>query len=336
MPDDPMSEYLAALVVRGVSLATQRASRSDLVQFYRWWETRHQQPFDLAHVVDRDLRSWKQQRQQIDGVAPSTINRGLSTLRQFCVWAIEQKLITENPATGIEDVPSTSLAPRSLPDQAVDALLRAARNEADLRLRLRDEAFLALLIYAGLRVQEVCDVQVRDVDLAGGTVTVRSGKGGKARRLPLHSDAQRLLQRYLHEVRCPEGLPPIGSDQEREPLLVGMHVTARARPLVPGIKTRVVRQRITDLGRQAAAQLREAAKREGNLERAERLRTLAQQLDMVSPHMLRHSLAKRMLNSGAQLSEVQRVLGHTRLSTTGVYLTPSEDDVRAAIGRAGI
>jgi integrase/recombinase XerC len=336
MPDDPKSEYLAALVVRGVSLATQRASRSDLVQFCRWWETRHQQPFELSQVVDRDMRQWKLQRQQVDGVAPATINRGLSTLRQFCAWAIEEKLIAENPTTGIEDVPSTSLAPRSLPDQAVDALLRAARNESDLRLRLRDEAFLALLIYAGLRVQELCDVQVRDVDLAGGTVTVRSGKGRKARRLPLHSDAQRLLQRYLHEVRCPAGLPPIGSEQEREPLLVGMQVTVRERPLIPGIKTRVVRQRITDLGRQAAAQLREAAKRERSLERAERLKTLAQQLDVVSPHMLRHSLAKRMLNNGAQLSEVQRVLGHTRLSTTGIYLTPSEDDLRAAIGRAGI
>ena len=52
----------------------------------------------------------------------------------------------------------TPLAPRSLPDQAVDVLLRAVRNERDLRLRLRDEACLALLIYAGLRVQEVCDV----------------------------------------------------------------------------------------------------------------------------------------------------------------------------------
>src|SRR5258708_2167142 len=106
MPNDPVSEYLATLVVRGISPATQRASRSDLKQFCRWWETRQQRPFDLAHVVDRDLRSWKQQRQQIDGVAPSTINRGLSTLRQFCVWAIQQKLITENPTTGIEDVPS--------------------------------------------------------------------------------------------------------------------------------------------------------------------------------------------------------------------------------------
>ena len=69
----------------------------------------------------------------------------------------------------------------------------------DIRLRLRDEAMLALLAYAGLRVQEVCDVQLRDIDLEGGTVTIRSGKGGKARRLPLHSDAQRMLRRYLKE-----------------------------------------------------------------------------------------------------------------------------------------
>lgn len=336
MPEDLVSAYLATLSARDISLATQRASRSDLVQFCRWWEIRQQRPFDLTYVVDRDLRAWKQQRQQIDGAAPATINRGLSTLRQFCTWAIEQQLIAANPAIGIEDVPSTPLAPRSLPDQAVDALLRAARNEDDLRLRLRDEACLALLIYTGLRVQEVCDVQVRDVDLAGGTVTVRSGKGRKARRLPLHPDAQRLLQRYLHEVRCPAGLPPIGSEQEREPLLMGMQVTTRERPLVPGIKTRVVRQRIADLGHRAADQLREAAKRERNLERAERLRTLAQQLDVVSPHMLRHSLAKRMLKNGAQLSEVQRALGHTRLSTTGIYLTPSEEDLRTAIDRAGI
>ena len=79
-----------------------------------------------------------------------------------------------------------------------------------------------------------------------------------------------------------------------------------------------------------------AVRRERNLERAESLRILAELLETVSPHMLRHSLAKRMLKNGAQLPEVQRVLGHTRLSTTGMYLTPSEDDFRMAIGRAGI
>ena len=320
----------------GGYLATQWAVRSDLVQFCTWWEEKRQQSFDVAQVIDCDVRDWKQQRQHVDGAAPATINRNLSTLRQFFAWTVKQHFLSENPTTGIEDILSTPLAPRSLPDQAVDALLRAARNERDLRLRLRDEALLALLIYAGLRVQEACDVQLRDVDLAGGTVTVRSGKGGKARRLPLHPDAQCIVQRYLSEVRCPSGTPPIGSEQEREPLLVGMQVTVLERPLVPGIKTRVVRQRITALGRQAAEQMRAAVRRERNLERAERLRILAELLETVSPHMLRHSLAKRMLKNGAQLPEVQRVLGHTRLSTTGMYLTPSEDDFRMAIGRAGI
>lgn len=134
----------------------------------------------------------------------------------------------------------------------------------------------------------------------------------------------------------PSGMPPLGSDQEREPLLVGMQITIVDRPLSPGIKTRMVRQRIADLGHQAAEQLRDATKRERNLERAEQLRTWASQLETVSPHMLRHSLARRMLKNGAQLPEVQRMLGHSRLSTTGIYLTPSEEDLRAAIGRAGI
>ncbi len=63
---------------------------------------------------------------------------------------------------------------------------------------------------------------------------------------------------------------------------------------------------------------------------------MAGQLDAVSPHLLRHSLARRLLKNGAQLPEVQRMLGHSRLSTTGIYLTPSEDDLRAAVERAGL
>jgi site-specific recombinase XerD len=334
--DDPIKQYLAVLATQDLSIATQRAVRSDLTIFCVWWEAKYHRLFDLTQVVERDLRDWKFSRQQSDGAASATINRGLSTLRRFYAWAVEQKLLLENPTIEIEDVPSTPLAPRSLPDQAVDDLLRATRNERDLRLRLRDEAILAFLVYAGLRVQEVCDIQLRDMDLAGETVTIRSGKGRKARRIPLHSDALRILQRYLKEVRCPYGMPPIGSDQEREAFFVGVQVTVTNHPLSPGIKARGVRQRIADLGQQAAERLRDAAKRESNIEQAEYLRKLAQYLDDVSPHMLRHSLARRMLKSGAQLPEVQKILGHSRLSTTGIYLTPSEDDLRTAIERAGI
>lgn len=336
MEDGVLERYLTTLATRDASLATQRATRSDLAGFSTWWETTFHRVFDLAQVVDRDIREWKHMRQQVDGAAPATINRGLSTLRRFFAWAVEQQVVPDNPARGIDDIPATPLSPRSLPDQAVDALLRAVRSEHDMRLRLRDEVLLALLIYAGLRIQEACDVQVRDIDVASGTLIVRSGKGGKARRLPLHPDAQRILVRYLHEVRCPAGIPAVGSEQEREAFLVGMQLTQAGRPMTPGMKTRAARQRIADLGKIAATQLRDAAARERNLDQAEQLRAFAGQVEVVSPHQLRHSLARRLLKKGAHLPEVQRILGHSRLSTTGIYLTPSEDDVRAAMDRAGL
>jgi site-specific recombinase XerD len=233
----------------------------------------------------------------------------------------------------VKDVPTEPLAPRSLPAEAIDALLRAAGTEPNAILRARDEALLALLIYAGLRVQEVCDIQLRDLDMGSGTVTIRSGK---ARRVPLHADAQRLLRRYLDLVRCPAGVPSIGSDQEREKLLVGIDVTRRGQPTTPGITQRVAQRAVQQLGKLAAQQLRAEAQRERNIHRSESLKDLARRLETVTPHMLRHSLARRMLERGAQLPEVQRVLGHSRLSTTGIYLTPSEEDLRSALGRAGL
>ena len=127
-------------------------------------------------------------------------------------------------------------------------MLRAARAEQHALLRIRNEALLALLIYTGLRVQEACDLQLRDLDLAGGTVTVRSGKAGKACRVPLHPDAHRLLRRYLEIVRCPRGVSAIGSDQERELLLVGIDITVKGQPPRPGITQRVAQRTVQYLG----------------------------------------------------------------------------------------
>jgi site-specific recombinase XerD len=331
-----LEQYLEVLHTKRRAPATLKVVRQDLTHFVAWWEHMRRRTFDPVLLRHEDLSDWRFARQCNDGAAPATINRGLASLRGYCQWATLTHLLTENPATDIEDVPTDPLAPRSLPTEAVDALLRVARTEPHLLLRARNEALLALLIYAGLRVQEACDLQLRDLDLGGGTVTVRSGKAGKARRVPLHTDAQRLLRRYLERVRCPEGLPAIGSDQERERLLVGIAMTMKGQPMRVGITQRVAQRTMQQLGQSAAQQLRTEAQREQNIKRNEFLQDLARQLETVTPHMLRHSLARRMLSRGAQLPEVQRVLGHSRLSTTGIYLTPGEEAVRAALQRSGV
>ncbi len=171
--------------------------RHDLAHFVTWWEGTRRRTFDPASLRHEDLRDWRTVRQRDEGAAPATINRGLASLRGYCRWALARHLLLENPATEVKDVPTEPLAPRSLPAEAIDALLCVARAEQNGILRARDEALLALLIYAGLRVQEACDLQLRDLDVGSGTVTVRSGKAGKARRVPLHSDAERMLRRYV-------------------------------------------------------------------------------------------------------------------------------------------
>jgi site-specific recombinase XerD len=336
MTHSQIEDFLRVQDHRDLSTATLRALRSDLLHFTAWWENTHERAFAVQQLVARDIRRWQQHRQQVDGVSLKTINRNLVSLRCFCQWAVDENLLPDNPVIGIDNIPQDKLAPRFLPDEAVDALLRTTRTIKDDRLRHRDEALLALLVYAGLRSQEACDLQLRDIDLAGSTITVRRGKGKKARRIPLHSEAQSTLNQYLKAVRCPDGIPEIGTEAERKPLLAGLRRTIDGHPMQAGIKTRVVRKRLKHLGQVAASQLNEAADKTADVHKTQQLRQWAKQIAEVSPHQLRHSLARRLLQNGAQLSEVQRILGHSRLSTTGMYLLPSENDLQQAIERAGV
>src|SRR5260221_4587765 len=277
-----IEQYLAFLQTKRRAPATVKVVRHDLAHFVTWWEGTRRRTFDPTSLRHEALRDWRTVHQRDEGAAPATINRGLASLRGYCRWALARHLLLENPATEVKDVPTEPLAPRSLPAEAIDALLCVARAEQNGILRARDEALLALLIYVGLRVQEACDLQLRDLDLGGGTVTVRSGKAGKARRVPLHPDAERLLHRYLESVRCPEGLPAIGSDQERELLLVGIVMTMKGQPMRVGITQRVAQRTMQQLGQSAAQQLRTEAERERDVKHSEFLQDLARQLETVT------------------------------------------------------
>jgi site-specific recombinase XerD len=274
-----ISSYLTSLADKGRSPLTIKAARGDLIGFAAWWDSRYSRPFDPALLRTSDLQAWRLARQKDDAAAPATINRALVTLRAYCDWAKDAGLITENPVEAIKAIPTSQPAPKSLPAEAVDAILRAVRGEKDDRIRLRDEALLALLIYTGLRAQETCDVQIRDLDLDGGMLTVRHGKGGRMRRVMLNADAIALLRRYILRLRCPGGLPALGTEREREPLLVGFDSTKAGRPMQPGVNQRLVQRVVVQRAHEAAQRLRTDTEAVSSLERVGVMLDLAQRLE---------------------------------------------------------
>ena len=332
---DTITNYLTTRAEAGAAPLTIKADRSALHGFARWWETTQRRPLDPALVVARGAAAWQRHRQVEDGKNARTINGAARTLKNFFIWAQARGMVTENPFEGLKPLAEQETGPRAIPPAAVDALLRTVVQEQDTRLRLRDQAALALLVYAGLRVQELCDLQIRDLDIPGLSVAVRRGKGGRPRRVPLHRDAVPLLKAYLTRLRCPSGVPAIGSEAERARLLLNFDPTIPGRPARPGVDQRTIQRRLKHYALSAAARLR-ADMPHVALDRAGELDDLARQLERATPHTLRHSLARRMLAGGADLAEVKRVLGHSRITTTQMYTEPSEDEVRGAIGRAGV
>jgi len=337
---DILDTYLAQLATRVTqrgqrpSPATIRATRADLAGFISWWEQRQRLTFDLTLVMEHDLLDWQEHRQLADGAKPATINRANASLRGLFAWAHAEGMIAHNPAVRLHDLASdTDTAPRSTPPEAVEWLFRLAAAQRDPTARLRDLALLTLLNDCGLRSQEAADLQLRDVDLGGAQLTVRAGKGRKPRRVPIVGESVQRIEHYL-AVRCPNGLPAIGSDTEREAFLIGQRADQPGQPWLPGMTTAAQRKRFAELRRAAAMKLRAQAQKERSLVRVGELLELARQLDEASPHRLRHSLAYRLLESGATPAYVKAILGHSRVSTALMYGKPTEQDQRDALARA--
>jgi integrase/recombinase XerC len=304
---------------RSSSPATVRAQRADLAGFVAWWLEHHQfASFDPALVQERDLRDWQHHRQVEDGAAATTINRAVVTLRAFFSWAHQAGHIRHNPAAQLQRLPAEDQAPPHLAPEAVTWLFRATGGEDDPMRRARDRALLTLLSDCGLRSQEAADVQLRDLDLAGATLTVRAGKGSKPRRIPLEGEAVRRLREFV-QLRCPGGQPAVGSAEERERLLVAYHCTGSVGAWKPGLSTAGMRKRLDELGEAAARLVEEQARKTSALARVGELGELARQLRAVSPHQLRHGLGYRLRRQGVDLGVAQQLLGHARPAMTMRY-----------------
>ena len=210
------------------------------------------------------------------GLAPRSIQRRLSAVRSLFGYLIREGELKQNPAADVRAPKSQKRLPATLD---TDTMARLLEFRTDDRLGVRDKAIMELFYSSGLRLAELLELDVGDLDLRDRTVRVM-GKGRKARIVPVGRYAIDALQRWLRERAC------LAAPAEQ-----AVFVGVRGTRLGP----RIVQRRIA---------------------RWARMRGLPEQ---VHPHMFRHSFASHLLESSGDLRAIQELLGHANISTTQVY-----------------
>jgi integrase/recombinase XerC len=291
---DEFAEYLA--LERGRSPHTQRAYLGDLRSLFDFLAQRTPDASITALTLPV-LRSWLA-AQANAGAARTTLARRTSAVKTFTAWAARRGLLPNDPATRLQ-VPK---ARRTLPavlrqDQALDAM--AAANSGAQQgdpLALRDRLIVELLYATGIRVSELCGLDIDDVDTSRRLLRVL-GKGDKQRTVPFGEPAQRALTAWLAD-----GRPALLTAESGPALLLG----ARGRRLDQRQARTVVHQTIAAVGGAPD----------------------------IGPHGLRHSAATHLLEGGADLRVVQELLGHTTLATTQLYTHVTVARLRAVHDQA--
>jgi site-specific recombinase XerD len=223
------SEYLTSL---DRSPATVRGYVTDLTVFARWLER------DLATLEPGDVREYRSVLLK-NGAAAQTVNRKLASLAAFGNWAVQAGVLTSNPALNVKSVETVALAPKWLDKKQRNSLVQAMKDDLQKSriryprlwvLRLRDAVVVTLLLNTGLRVSEAANLRVCDIFLSErkASLTVRAGKGGKQRSVPINSEARRLLDEWF-SVRPEAGSEMLFIGQRGEPMQVRSVQIAVAR-----------------------------------------------------------------------------------------------------------
>ena len=290
---DLQEGWLDHLDRQGKSPHTRRAYAQGLRHFRDWYAHTYGSDFTPDQVMPRDVRDWKAHQQAVEGAKPATINQRLVALTRFFRWARTQGHCREDPTEAVGHIRLSPRQPKALEKRALRRLLRAARGHR------RDYAMLEMLAGTGLRVGELLALQVGDVQIneRSGQVTVRHGKGGGYREVPLTLDVRKALSAYLEEAH-PD------PDNPEAPLWVGPHGGVRHRSSV----TRLLDKYALQAG-----------------------------LEPVNPHALRHTFATRYLNANpGDLRGLARLLGHTSLDTVMIYTEPRLEDMTERMERVEV
>ena len=275
--------FLADLKVSSKSAATYNQYAQVLGEFGEWLNGQTDNRTDGPTEITPLIISEYKQALFARGVKNNTALHYLTMLRAFFKWAIDNKLYTEQPVTK-SLLPSSEQIKHDIPTiEEIDLLLSGKQPRYSRHSTMqRNRAIVTLFIQSGLRVSELCNLRIKDLDFEHNIVYVDHGKGDKSRYAPFPSITQRNVQEYITHRRIelkPRALPQdaflfIGDD-EHKPL---------------------TRQAVTKLVSGYVARL---TGHKG-----------------IGAHDLRHAAASVWDNRGANIRDVQKALGHSKVETT--------------------
>ena len=263
-------------IEKGLSQNTLDSYRSDLEQFSTWLEKNNLSYIKTSKKEILSYLSFLFQK----GLGSKTVARKLSSLKSFFRYLVFKSIIPNDPSSEVETPKLLKSIPKSISEKEVEALLAAPDEKTDIGLR--DKTMIETLYSCGLRISELTNLELLNLNLRQGVIRV-IGKGQKERLVPMGDQLIGLLEVYI--------------SSSRKNLLNKRHSDFLF------LSTRG--QRMT---------------RQSFWHRIKHY-CLASgfEPDKISPHVLRHAFATHLLNNGADLRVVQLLLGHSDLNTTQIY-----------------
>lgn len=287
MKDDKklVAEFLTQLrVEKGLAENTLLAYRNDLQKLVKHASdlSKSLLTLDRADVVDlmADMKD--------SGANSSSISRMVSAVRGLYKYLLTEGLTKSDPTAHLETHKPWQTLPHFLTPEDIESLLAQPDMSSDYGLR--DRAMLETLYASGLRVSELINLKMQDIDLESGVLTC-FGKGSKQRKVPMGRSAISFLKRYF-----PARLRLLNNKSSD---LLFIELNGRL----------ITRQKFWKLIKQYG----EAAN-----------------IAYITPHLLRHSFATVLLANGADLRSVQLMLGHSDISTTQIYTHVTNDQLTKA------
>ena len=307
--ESPLVELKAAFLAflrhnRNLSPHTVRAYDTDLSQLLAHLAARHtrkQSELSTGHFDADGVRGYLEDQHE-RGISRASAARRLAALRTFASYLVHDGRLESDPTALVGSPRRDRTLPAHLASSEMDKLLLAP--DSSTIAGRRDRAILELFYASGLRLSELCDIDLEDVNLGRRTVRVH-GKGGKERMVPFNGATADAIRRMLADQEAAAGNRP------REPVSAG---TGPGNRLPRSVSRGGRRRQALFLNLKGGRLTGRSVDR--IVRRSARAAAIPQG---ISPHALRHTFATHLLRAGADLRTIQELLGHAQLSTTQRY-----------------